>query len=111
MITLNLYGVLSERFGSSFELYAKSVSEAVSALGCMLDGFSNFIAENNFHVFVDGDDVNEADVGMTYDADISVTLMLAIEGGGGNSGVFAIVAGVALMVAGFFFPAGWGGGR
>lgn len=55
MITVHLYGDLSERFGDSFEFEAKNVPEALRALDANLPGFKSHIRDHQYHLIVDGE--------------------------------------------------------
>lgn len=106
MIKVILHEVLGERFGSEYTLDATSPSEAVYALTKMLNGFEDFVRLNNFHVWVDDVNIGEDSIALDVHGDVVVRMALHVDGAGGN-GVWAIVAGVALIAVAWWNPAGW----
>lgn len=109
MIKLQLLGVLGERFGASFTLDVSTPAEAMYALSKTKDGFESFLRNNNFHFWVDERNITLEETALTLDASNTPTVLVAlcVEGAGGN-GALAIIAGVALVIGGFFMPAAWG---
>lgn len=109
MINLQLRGVLGERFGASFTLDVSTPAEAMYALSKMKNGFESFLRNNNFHFWVDTKNITleESALKVSELHVTTVVVALCVEGSGGN-GALAIIAGVALVVAGFYMPAAWG---
>lgn len=109
MINLQLRGVLGERFGASYMLDVSTPAEAMYALSKMKNGFESFLRNNNFHFWVDTRNITLEETALQLSGEHTpvVVVSLCVEGSGGN-GVFAIIAGVALVIAGFYMPAAWG---
>lgn len=110
--TVRLYGVLGKRFGRVHRLAISSPREAVKALSSTIDGFAGFLLEAEskglgFTVFRGKENIGpeqfEEPSGKT---DIRIAPIIL---GSKSSGLFQIVVGVALLVAGFFTGgATWG---
>lgn len=108
MITLQLRGVLGERFGDVYELRANTPAEAVYALCKMIDGLESFIRNNNFHLWVEDKNITEAELSFSNpNDDFVVSIALCVEGAGGN-GLLAIVAGIAIVAVAWWNPLAWG---
>lgn len=109
MITLQLRGVLGDRFGRLFRLDAKSPAEALYALSKIKDGFESFVRNNNFHVWVNAHNVTSSEVGLAVGADdVIISVALCVEGAGGGNGALAIIAGIVIIAVAWWNPAGWG---
>ena len=107
MIRLELIGVLAERFGSVYELEAKTPREAVMAVAAMVEDFYEYLRHHDFVMWVDEKNIAEDDVAFDY-GNCTVKMGLHISGSGGNGGLFAIIAGIALIVVGWWNPLAWG---
>lgn len=107
MIKVILHEVLGERFGNEYTLDARTTSEAVYALTRMLDGFDDFVRLNNFHVWVDDVNIGEDSLRTEIHTDAVVRMALHVEGAGGGNGMWAVVAGIAIIVVSWWNPAGW----
>ena len=73
MKTIELHGVLAEKFGQYFTLDVQTAHEATYALGCQLPEFRKFMleAEDNgmaFAVFADDDNLSVDDIDRITDA-------------------------------------------
>lgn len=104
--TIHLHGVLAEKFGEFFELNVLSAKEATHALGCMIQEFKSFMltAEQNgmrFAVFVDDKNIGEDEIENLTAASV-IHIVPKIMGAGGDTGVFQVVMGVALIGAAWF---------
>lgn len=104
--TIHLHGVLKEKFGEFFELSVSSCKEATHALGCMIPDFKLFMlqAEQNgmrFAVFVDDRNIGEDEIENVTGASV-IHIVPKIMGAGGNTGVFQIIMGAALIGAAWF---------
>ena len=104
--TIHLHGVLKERFGEFFELSVSSCKEATHALGCMIPEFKLFMlqAEQNgmrFAIFVDDRNIGEDEIENVTGASV-IHIVPKIMGAGGDTGVFQIIMGVALIGAAWF---------
>lgn len=96
MITLQFVGVLAEKFGTQYTLDVTSPREAVCALCSMLDGFRNYVRHHDFNLWVDDRNIGESEVGYNY-GDCVVKMGLHITGAGGNSGIWMVIAGIAII--------------
>lgn len=110
--TIRLYGVLGHRFGREHRLAVRNVSEAMQALSVLLPGFEEFMLNAadrglTFSVFAGQRNINKDqlnDPAGSKDIRIAPIVM-----GSKQAGLFQIVAGVVLIVAGFFTGgATWG---
>ena len=75
MKTIELHGVLREKFGQYFTLDVQTAHEATYALGCQLPEFRQFMlyAEDNgmaFAVFADDDNLSVDDIDCITDAQV-----------------------------------------
>lgn len=104
MITVDFTGVIGEKFGTGYTLDVSSPRDAIRALSLMIDGLDNYIRHNDFYVWIDDRNIGEYDVGFDY-GDCTVKVGLHVSGAGGGGGIFAVIAGIALIVVGVFFPA------
>lgn len=108
MKTIELHGVLAEKFGQYFTLDVQTAHEATYALGCQLPEFRKFMleAEDNgmaFAVFADDDNLSVDDIDCITDAQ-TIHVVPKILG----SGMFdwlQIIAGAVLIGVGVFVPA------
>lgn len=101
-----LHGEMRRLFGPVFRLDVASPAEAVRALGCVVDGFKRHLSERaragqNYRVRVGKNTIGEKElpIGSPDSASpIHITPVVS----GAKSGLFGVIAGVALFVAGFF---------
>lgn len=107
MITLKLTGALAERFGTEFHFDVNTPSEAVRALCMLKDDLTAIVRMNDFNMWVDDTNIDERGVHCEYGTCV-VTLGLHISGSGGGNGIWAIIAGIAIIVVAWWNPAGWG---
>lgn len=103
--TVRLYGALGKRFGRVHQLAISTPREAVKALSNTIDGFAGFLLEAEskglgFTVFRGKENIGpeqyEEPSGKT---DIRIAPVVL---GSKQAGLFQIVVGVVLLVAGFF---------
>jgi len=106
MRTVHLYGHLAELFGKSFRLEVFSAAEAVRALEANFRGrFYKALAMGEYHIITGSDIRTGESYGedmLTFglgDKDLHIMPVLA---GSKDSGLFKIVAGVVLVVVGYF---------
>ncbi|MDV3197453.1 MAG: hypothetical protein Q8884_02585 [Sweet potato little leaf phytoplasma] len=107
---IELHGVLAEKFGKSFDLDVESPREACEALSYQVDGFRKFMMTAHesglfFAVFYD-DNINSIgpdEVKMKTGAKV-IRIVPEIRGAGGDAlGWVQVIAGAALVGAGFWF--------
>lgn len=110
MIKVVLHEVLGERFGSEYTLDATSPSEAVYALSKMLNGFEDFVRLNSFYIWIDEVNISEKSIALDVHSDSVVRIALHVQGAGGNNGLWAVIAGVAILAVAWWNPAGWAAG-
>lgn len=105
--TIELHGVLADKFGKSFELDVASPKEACEALSYQVDGFKKFMMTAHesglfFAVFNDDSNIGENEVEMKTGAKV-IRIVPKITGAGGDTlGWVQVIAGAALVGAGFF---------
>jgi len=102
------YGVLGEKFGKEFMLDVQSAAEAIRALSKQIPGLERYVKMNNFNVWADESNLSTDTVGMTYEVE-TFKFALDVEGSGGG-GLWAVIAGVAMIAVGWWNPMGWGVG-
>ena len=106
MKTIELHGVLAERFGQYFTLDVQTAHEATYALGCQIPEFKKFMldAEDNgmaFAVFADDDNLSEEDIDCITDAQVIHIVPKII--GSGAFDWLQVIAG-AILVGISFIP-------
>lgn len=94
------YGILGEKFGKEFTLDVQTAAEAIHALCKQIAGLEKYVRLNNFVVWADEQNILEENISMIYDVSV-FKFALDVDGSGGGGGFLGIVAGVALVVAGF----------
>lgn len=107
MIKLQLVGVMAERYGTEFELDVKTPREAVQALCSLVDGFMEYVRHHDFNMWVDDRNIGEDGVGYDYGSCV-VKMGLHVSGAGGDSGLWMVIAGIAIILVAWWNPAGWG---
>ena len=97
---IKLYGHLREHTGlKEVEAYVDSVRDAVSFLTCNWPKLESQIVQNNYHVLLDEDDVEEEEL-LYPIGNASISFIPVVEG----SGKFGkIIAGAALIGGAFLF--------
>lgn len=111
--TIYLHGALGRKFGWKHRLAVTTPREAVSALGVLRKGFTQFFWRESAHyTFLrgktrrNGVELNEIELGMLLGKeDFHIVPVTAGGKGGAGKGIGKVVLGVA-MVAGAFFTAG-----
>lgn len=110
MKTIQLHGVLADKFGEFFKLDVMSAAEATHAIACQLPDFKMFMlkAEQEgmrFAVFLDevneNGNIGEKEIGNATSASV-IHVVPKIMGAGGDSGVFQVLMGVVLIGAAWF---------
>ena len=104
---IELHGILAEKFGKSFEFDVASPREACEALSYQVDGFRRFMMTAHesglfFAVFNDDNNIGANEVEMKTGAKV-IRIVPKITGAGGDAmGWIQVIAGAALVGAGFF---------
>ena len=104
---IELHGILAEKFGKSFEFDVASPREACEALSYQVDGFRRFMMTAHesglfFAVFNDDNNIGADEVEMKTGAKV-IRIVPKITGAGGDAmGWIQVIAGAALVGAGFF---------
>ncbi|WP_271105862.1 tail assembly protein [Pseudomonas tohonis] len=106
MRTIRLYGVLRQRFGREYRLDVISPADAIQALCQMLPGFERFLATAEerglvFAVFAGKRNLGEHDLNL-QGADETDIRIAPIVAGSKRGGLFQVIVGVVLIVAGVF---------
>ncbi|GFZ63269.1 hypothetical protein PSE10A_57800 [Pseudomonas amygdali pv. eriobotryae] len=106
MRTIKLYGVLRKHFGREYRIDVHSVRDAVNALCAMKPGFEKFLRTGEerglvFSVFCGKRNAGEAEFDM-QGSDTSDIRIVPLIQGSKQAGLFQVVLGVALVVAGAF---------
>lgn len=105
--TIRFHGVLREQFGKEWRLQVDSVQEGIRLLAVQLEGLEQFFLNAHkrglrFAIFIDHrTTISEQELDMHNNAEL-IRIVPIVEGAGGNSGVFQLIAGVVLIVAGYF---------
>ncbi|ECI5662773.1 tail assembly protein [Salmonella enterica] len=104
-----LHGDL-KRFGRRFDICIKTAAEGVYALAMQIPGFREKMTEGWYQVRIAGEDVSEDTLSTRLHEPLPPGAVIHIVPrmeGGGNAGVFQIVAGVILIAVAWWNPAGW----
>lgn len=104
---VEMTGVLAKKFGSNFVFAGKSAKECISALVYQLDGFEKYAMSVNFNAWIDDANVRADQLNYSYAEHSVLRLGLHVTGAGGNTGLLAVIAGVALIAVAWWNPAGW----
>lgn len=101
--TIRLYGKLGAKFGRVHRLAVSSAAEAVRALCVMLPGFEAHMANapGGYAVFYGKENIDVDSLRHPAGSDDIRIAPMPI-GAGGNGGIFQVVVGVVLIVAGYF---------
>ena len=106
--TIRLYGKLGARFGRVHRLAVGSAAEAVHALGIIIKGFKQFLAESKengmaFAVFYGKRNISKDELrDPPSDNDIRIAPVVM---GSKNAGLTQTLIGIALIAAAVFMPA------
>lgn len=104
---IELHGVLADKFGKTFELDVASPREACEALSYQIKGFRQFMTTAHqsglfFAVFNDDNRIGSDEIASNTGASV-IRIVPKIVGAGGDAlGWVQVVAGAALVGAGFF---------
>lgn len=106
MQNIKLGGVLGRRFGRQYRLDINGVRDAMSAMCNMKPGFEKFMRQAEerglvFAVFVDRRNIGEAELDTQAGRGGDIRIMPLVRGSK-QAGLFQVVLGVALIVAGVF---------
>lgn len=100
--TIRLYGKLGQLFGREYRLAVANAAEAVRALGVMVPGFKAYMSNQQakYAVFLGKENIGADQLHHpTGQADIRIA---PVPAGSKKLGVFQIILGIVLIVAGFF---------
>ena len=106
VVLVMLYGVLGARFGRVHRLAVSSCAEAVHALCVKVPGFKRFLRFSeerglSYAVFRGKKNLSDAEVGMRQDTVEPIRIAPIVIGSKGG-GLFATIAGLALIAIGAF---------
>lgn len=106
MRTIKLYGVLRRHFGREYTIDVHSVRDAVNSLCAQIAGFEKFLRSGEerglvFSVFCGQRNAAEGEFDL-QGADASDIRIVPLIQGSKQAGLFQVVLGVALIVAGAF---------
>lgn len=107
--TIRLYGKLGAIFGRVHHLAVSNTAEAVRALSIVLPGFMEYMnnADSQYAVFIGKENINRTQLHHPTGSD--VIRIAPIPAGSKSGGLFQVIVGVVLVVAGFFTGgATWG---
>ena len=113
--TIRLLGAAGRKFGREFKLAVKSPAEAFRALCVLCPGLRGWVLEQHEKgvawrvVIKERSGINE-DLLKCETSNDTITFAPTMRGAGGNSGVFQIILGVALIAAALIIPFGVAGG-
>ena len=113
--TIRLLGAAGRKFGREFKLAVKSPAEAFRALCVLCPGLRGWVLEQHEKgvawrvVIKERSGINEELLKCETSSDV-ITFAPTMRGAGGNSGVFQIILGVALIAAALIIPFGAAGG-
>ena len=113
--TIRLLGAAGRKFGREFKLAVKSPAEAFRALCVLCPGLRGWVLEQHEKgvawrvVIKERKGINEDLLKCETSSD-TITFAPTMRGAGGNSGVFQIILGVALIAASLIITFGTAGG-
>ena len=113
--TIRLLGAAGRKFGREFKLAVKSPAEAFRALCVLCPGLRGWVLEQHEKgvawrvVIKERSGINE-DLLKCETSNDTITFAPTMRGAGGNSGVFQIILGVALIAASLIITFGTAGG-
>ena len=104
VVLVMLYGVLGARFGRIHHLAVASGAEAIHALCVKIPGFKRFLRFSeerglNYAIFRGKKNLSESEIGMRQDTVEPIRIAPIVIGSKGG-GLFATIAGLALVVIG-----------
>ena len=104
VVLVMLYGVLGARFGRVHHLAVASGAEAIHALCVKIPGFKRFLRFSeerglNYAIFRGKKNLSESEIGMRQDTVDPIRIAPIVIGSKGG-GLFATIAGLALVVIG-----------
>lgn len=104
VVLVMLYGVLGARFGRIHHLAVASGAEAIHALCVKIPGFKRFLRFSeerglNYAIFRGKKNLSESEIGMRQDTVEPIRIAPIVIGSKGG-GLFATIAGLALIVVG-----------
>ena len=104
VVLVMLYGVLGSRFGRVHHLAVASGAEAIHALCVKIPGFKRFLRFSeerglNYAIFRGKKNLSENEIGMRQDTVEPIRIAPIVIGSKGG-GLFATIAGLALVVIG-----------
>ncbi len=105
LTTIRLYGPLGSRFGRVHRMDVSSLAEAIRALGSQLKGFSEYLTGSKdrgigYTVFYDKKNLREDQLQVPVGkSEIRIAPVII---GAKRGGIFQIILGAVLVVAGFF---------
>lgn len=108
MRTIYLYGEARKRFGKSFTLDVRTLSEAVKALGVQIDGFAQYVRDNDWRCVMGksrpaGFELDKDQLAFHLgNSDLHLTPVIGGSGGGRGQAIGKIIAGVLLAGVAFF---------
>ena len=94
MKIIRLYGELGKKFGKKFQLDVKDVAEAVRALCSILNGFTEYLVQDEkyFKVFIGKENLGAGELAHPHAGDIKIVPVIAGSGSFGK-----ILLGAALV--------------
>ncbi|HQU03494.1 MAG TPA: hypothetical protein PLT25_02130 [Acidocella sp.] len=109
--TIRLGGALGREFGRVHRMAVANPAEAIRALCANYPRFRDYMAESDergvgYRVLVDKTDLPKLEDIHNPTGRAEIKIMPVIRGAG-KGGIFEIFAGIALIAASFFIPAGW----
>lgn len=104
--TIKLYGVLRKHFGREYSLDVDSVRDAITALCAMVPGFEKFLTTGEerglaFTVFSGTRNLGNQELDLQGDDSGEIRIAPIIQGSK-QAGVFQVILGAVLIVAGIF---------
>lgn len=102
---IHLYGALAKKFPKKNNIIVNSVSEAICALEANFKGFRNAFKKDRKYIVVRGDtlktgkSITEEEIDMNF-SERDWHILPVPAGYGGNNGVFSMILGAVMIVAG-----------
>lgn len=103
--TIRLYGKLGAKFGRVHRLAVNSTAEAIRALCILIPGFEQYLydAPGSYSVFIGRENIEADSEQLRRPVGNDEIRIAHIPQGAKSGGLFSLVAGVALVVAGIYF--------
>lgn len=113
MATIRFYGDLKQ-YGTKFNINAETAAEALNGLYLQINGLRQRIMNGYFRVRINGQDMAEENLkfGLHTKLADEAVIHLVPQVVGAKSGVFTVIAGALMVVAGAvacYFGQAWGG--